>query len=170
MPGSTSGLHARAFGHTSRGPSTTTAPSRKRHQTAAPASQPASVHIGPLSAADTRSDRQSQQAQQSLPAFVKAKAFSIAKPGYAFKKGSKGVGYYLEAGASDVPVSKPKQQKQSETLPGRSGVSKRQKQQRQQQQAGDEGEASAMSDEDMQPVKGVHLYQSVPLQTPLNLS
>lgn len=168
MPGSTSSVHARAFGHTSWGPAATTAPSRKRHQAAA-ACQPASVHIGPLSAADARIDRQSQQADQSLLAFIKAKAFSGAKPGYVFKKGSKGVGYYLEAGASDLPVSKPPQQKQSEMLPGRSGLSKTQQQQQQQQAGGEEG-AGATSDEDMQPVKGAHFHQSVPLQTPVDRS
>ena len=167
VPGSTSSVHARAFGHTSWGPSATTAPGRKRHQAAA-ASPPASVHIGPLSAADAHTDIQSQQADQPLPAFVKAKAFSRAKPGYVFKKGSKGVGYYLEAGASDLAVSKPPQQKQPEMPPGRPGLSK--KQQQQQQQAGEEEEAGAMSDEDMQPVKGVHFYQSVSLYTPLKHS
>ena len=165
MPGSTSSVHARAFGHTSWGPSATTAPSRKRHLAAA-ASQPASVHIGPLSAADAHTDIQSQQADQPLPAFVKAKAFSGAKPGYVFKKGSKGLGYYLEAGASDLAVSKPPQQKQPEMPPGRPGLSKKQ----QQQQAGEEEEAGAMSDEDMQPVKGGHFYQSAPLHHPLNHS
>ena len=151
MPGSTSNVHARAFGHASWGPSTATAPNSKRHQAAAASQPEASVHIGPLSATDACTDRQSQQAQQPLPAFVKAKAFSGAKPGYAFKKGSKGVGYYLEAGASDLPGSRP----QSELLPGKSGVSK---QQEQQQQAKEQEEAGATSDEDMQPVKGVHSY------------
>ena len=156
VPGSTSNVHARAFGHASWGPSTATAPNSKCHQAA---SQPASVHIGPLSATDARTDRQSRQAQQPLPAFVKAKAFSGPKPGYAFKKGSKGVGYYLEAGASDLPVSKPEQQKQSEMLPGKSGVSKSQQQQQQKQQQDEEQQgAGAISDEDMQPVKGVHSY------------
>ena len=161
VPGSTSGVHVRAFGHTGQGSSPTTAPNHKRHQAAA-ASQPASVHIGPLSAADARTARQSQQPQQSLPAFIKAKAFSGAKPGYAFKKGSKGVGYYSEAGASDLPVSTPQQQTQSKMLPGRSAASEKQQQQ-QQPQAEEEEEAGAMSDEDMQPVKGVHSYESVPL-------
>lgn len=163
LPGSTPGLHARAFGSPSQGPS---AQGHKRPQAAAAAaaaasSQPVSVHVGPLSAADARMHRQAQQAQQALPAFVKAKAFSGPKAGYAFKKGSKGVGYYLEAGAVGLPVRK--LQKESEMLPGKSGISKKQRQQQQQQGRREEDEeeeegAEAMSDEDMQPVKGMPFY------------
>ena len=154
LPGSTPGLHARAFGSSSQGPS---AKSLQRHQAAAAAaaaasSQPVAVHVGPLSAADARTDRQAQPAQQALPAFVKAKAFSGPKAGYAFKKGSKGLGYYLEAGAVSLPVSKP--QKESEVLLGKSGLSKKQQQQ-QARREDEEAEAGALSDEDMQPVKGM---------------
>ena len=154
MLGSNLGVHARACGSAGWG-TRTTAPGLKRHQAttaSAASSQPASVHIGPLSAAEARTDRQSQHAQQSLAAFVKAKAFSGAKPGYAFKKGSKGVGYYLEEGAQGLPANKPQQQKGSKVLQGRSAVLG---QQQQREEAGEEEEAAALSDGDMQPVKGV---------------
>lgn len=87
---STSAPHARAFGRQlpAGQPTTCTSP-----QTAA------DVHIGPVSAAETRSHQQQQQQSQQAK-FVKAKHFSGAKAGYVFKKGGKGVGYYLDPSSS----------------------------------------------------------------------
>ena len=83
---SSSALHDRAFGRQlpAGQPTSSTSP-----QTAA------EVHIGPVSAAETRSHQQQQQ-QARQAKFVKAKRFAGAKAGYVFKKGAKGVGYYLD--------------------------------------------------------------------------
>lgn len=160
MPGSISGAqtHARAFGSANQGPTVTTTQAQKRpHAATAPAtsSQP-SVSIGPLSAADACTDRQPFLAQQGPPAFVKAKAFSGAKAGYVFKKGSKGLGYYLEERAAGLPAKKARQQRQAEALQGRSPATE------QQQHSMEEEKALAMNNEDMQPITGV---QSIEITT-----
>lgn len=160
MPASISGAqtHARAFASASLGP--TQAQKRLQAASAAAASsQPAAVSIGPLSAADACTDRQPHMAQQQLlPAFVKGSAFSGARPGYVFKKGSQGLGYYLEKSAANLPGKKAKQQRQAEVSHGRSAATE-------QQQDGEEEETQAMSEEDMQPIKGVQ-----PVTTPCKSS
>lgn len=118
-------VHDRAFaGHllTSQ-----PASSKPAHQ-----AQPVSgVHIGPVTAAETLSNSRQQQQQpqaQSQPQanFVKAKQFAGARKGYAYKKGPKGIGYYLdphsaagvslnrtqqaEASASEAPGQEPEEQ------------------------------------------------------------
>lgn len=160
MRGSSSGAqtHARAFASASLGPT----PAQQRPQAASAAaasSQLASVSIGPLSAAAARTDRQPHMAQQQpLPAFVKAKAFSGGKAGYTFKKGSQGLGYYLEGSAAGLPGRKAKQERQTEVLQGRSAATE-------QQQDGEQEETQAMSVEDMQPIKGLQ-----PVTTPCESS
>ncbi len=105
---------------------------------------PGQVHVGPLSAADrtTQQAEEERQKQQSAPKFIKAKSFEGQKAGYAFKKGSKGLGYYLE-GDKGRFVAKPKQPVQAVPV-----VSEHDEQAQMPHDADD-------SDADMQPAKGV---------------
>ena len=106
------------------------------------------MHVGPLSAADrtTQQAEEARQKQQSAPKFIKAKSFKGQKAGYVFKKGPKGLGYYLEGDKGRV-VAKPKQPVQADPA-----VSEDEEQAQMPQDADD-------SDADMQPVKGVHWLQ-----------
>ena len=144
-PGSASSLHDRAFGTSGWGPSAA-ALRQKPQQAAAASSEPASVHIGPVSAAD----RLHQQAAPA-PAFIKAKIFSGPKEGYIFQKGLQGVGYYLDTAHAFASAGKHQKQKSQGV-----SVTAEQRQQQQQQQQAEEGvREAADSDDDMQPVKGV---------------
>jgi hypothetical protein len=110
---------------------------------------PGQVHIGPLSAADrtTQQVEEERQKQQFAPKFIKAKSFEGQKAGYAFKKGPKGLGYYLE-GDKGRAVVKPKQAVQAEPV-----VSEHKEQAQTPHDADD-------SDADMQPAKGVFIVKA----------
>lgn len=107
---------------------------------------PGQVHTGPLSTADrtTQQAEEEQQKQQSAPKFIQAKSFEGRKAGFAFKKGSKGLGYYLE-GDKGRAVVKPKQAVQAEPV-----VSEDEEQGQMPHDADD-------SDADMQPAKGAFI-------------
>ena len=150
-PGSTSSLHDRAFGTSGWGPSATALRQKPQQASLASSSQPADVHIGPVSTADRQ---QQQSAPASTPAFIKAKVFSGPKGGYIFHKGLQGVGYYLGTANDTVSAGKQQKKKQSKGSQGKSAAAEQQQQQEHQQPK--EGvRESADSDEDMQPVKGL---------------
>ena len=136
-----SALHDRAFG-------------RQLPASQQPASKPlqgaANVHIGPVSAAETRSQQQHQQ-QDWQPKFVKAKHFAGGKAGYVFKKGPKGVGYYLDSSSSDdVSLSAQQPAQSSRQAPVATPV------QRNEPEAADVAGALGTDAEDMQPISGKH--------------
>lgn len=108
----TSAAHDRAFGSApgwdaSLQPSAQK-PQKKKLKGLSSAGTPGKVHIGPLSAADRTAQQaeEERQKQQSAPKFIKAKSFEGQKAGYAFKKGPKGLGYYLD-GDTGRFVAKP---------------------------------------------------------------
>ncbi|KAL4441441.1 hypothetical protein ABPG77_001945 [Micractinium sp. CCAP 211/92] len=80
------------------------------------------VSIGPASAEARAQDGAAAPAAQQQqgdggaapqPAFVRSKAFQGARPGYVFKKGPQGVGYYLD-GAEAVKAAKAAKQRQKQ--------------------------------------------------------
>ncbi|PRW50835.1 U3 small nucleolar RNA-associated 14-like protein A [Chlorella sorokiniana] len=76
-----------------------------------------------------------QQAQQAdggaapQPAFVKSKAFQGARPGYVFKKGPQGMGYYLDAAETTRATKAAKQRQRAEAAAARKAAAAAQQQQ-----------------------------------------
>lgn len=139
-----SGMHDRAFGTAGWG-SPAQPSSRKPHKKgSANVAESALVHIGPL----TASDRKAHQEQSAAPKFIKAKSFGGAKAAYAFKTGPKGLGYYLEAGASGLAAKQRQIDREEVGLQAASVALQDTEQPLRQSRDG------ADSDGDMQPVKG----------------
>ena len=136
-----SAAHDRAFGTAGWGAPTRPlgqSPLEKQKKNGFAASELAAVRVGPVSAAD----RKAEQEQQPAVQFIKAKSFGGAKAGYAFKKGLKGMGYYLEGGAVGGPAVKQRQQGELQDT------------QDDEEQPVQEQNNGADSDEDMQPIQG----------------
>eukprot|EP00887_Chlorella_sp_A99_P001155 scaffold14.g1155.t1 len=91
--------HAHLFGATDGAAAAANGSVRraKRQRQQAAADGGGGVSVGPAAAGGARQQAPVQQEdQQRQPRFVKSRSFQGARPGYAFKRGKEGVGYYLD--------------------------------------------------------------------------
>lgn len=120
-------------------------PQQQPQQGAAPAAL--QVTIGPAGAAAPAAEGNASAAQQQQqPAFVAASKFGGARPGYVFKKGPKGVGYYLDA------KERARAERQAAKQARQAAQRAEQAAEQQRQQQNGAGEADSEDEGNMRPV------------------
>ncbi|PSC76740.1 U3 small nucleolar RNA-associated 14-like protein A isoform A [Micractinium conductrix] len=115
---------------------------------------------GAAAPAAAAQQQQEEGGEAPQPAYVRSKAFAGARPGYAFKKGPQGVGYYLD-GAEAVRAAKAdKKREKAEAAAARRQQHAAAQQQQQQQQAGCGGGSDSEGEGHMRPMPKAGLSQA----------